>query len=90
MLFSQQKRIEKVEVKKTPWERYKENLGTTRPWDLLRPDAPKASKELEIKRLDICKECPEFMKLTKQCKKCGCVMTGKVKLIHATCPLEKW
>ena len=90
MLSSQRKQNRESEVKKTPWERYKENLGTTRPWDLLRPDAPKASEELETKRLDICKECPEFIKLTKQCKKCGCIMTGKVKLIHATCPLGKW
>lgn len=90
MLSSQRKQNRELEVKKTSWERYKENLGTTRPWDLLRPDAPRASKELETKRLDICKECPELMKLTKQCKKCGCVMTGKVKLIHATCPLGKW
>lgn len=74
----------------TAWERYKEKLGTTRPWDLLNPNAPKASEEKQKERMDICKQCPDFMKLTKQCKQCGCVMTGKVKLEIAECPLGKW
>jgi hypothetical protein len=31
-----------------------------------------------------------LMQITKQCKQCGCVMSAKVKLLHATCPLNKW
>jgi len=41
-------------------------------------------------RLDICKLCPELIKLTKQCKKCGCFMAIKTKLTGAACPLGKW
>ncbi len=29
------------------------------------------------KRMDICLGCPELIKLTKQCKKCGCLMNLK-------------
>jgi hypothetical protein len=41
-------------------------------------------------RLSICKACPELIKLTTQCKKCGCFMAAKTKLKMATCPLGKW
>jgi hypothetical protein len=42
------------------------------------------------KRYEICKSCPEFFKSTRQCKKCGCVMSIKVHIKEATCPLDKW
>lgn len=74
----------------TPWEKYKQKLGTTRPWDLLNSDVPRASVGVASARLEICLECPELIKVTKQCKQCGCVMPGKVKLLEATCPLNKW
>jgi hypothetical protein len=74
----------------TPWERYKEKLGTTRPWDLLNPNEPKSLDEDARARLDICEECPELIGLTKQCKQCGCLMPLKVKLKNAECPLGKW
>lgn len=74
----------------TPWEKYKERVGTTRPWDLLNPNVPRASVGVASARLEICLECPELIKVTKQCKQCGCVMPGKVKLLEAICPLNKW
>lgn len=46
--------------------------------------------ELINKRMSICLECPELIKITKQCKKCGCFMSVKTKLTNAACPLEKW
>jgi hypothetical protein len=72
------------------WQNYKAKLGTTRPWDLLNPNAPKAEEQVSEARYAICLECPELIKVTKQCKQCGCVMPGKVKLLQATCPLNKW
>jgi len=75
---------------KSAWQRYKENLGNTRPWDLVNPETEWASDEVAEKRYSICKECPELIKLTKQCKKCGCFMAAKTKLEKATCPLGKW
>jgi hypothetical protein len=72
------------------WERYKENLGSTRPWDLLSAQTKYVSKEAYSERLSICKGCPEFLSLTSQCKKCGCVMKLKAKLELAVCPINKW
>lgn len=41
-------------------------------------------------RYQICKACPEMIKMTKQCKKCGCFMAIKTRLQGATCPIGKW
>ncbi|MBM3910465.1 MAG: hypothetical protein FJ356_02315 [Thaumarchaeota archaeon] len=75
---------------KSKWQQYKENLGKTRPWDLLDPHAIVENPKTAEDRLAICKACPELIKLTTQCKKCGCFMTAKTKLKRAECPLGKW
>jgi len=74
----------------SPWQQWKQNLGETRPWDLINPQTQWATEEVSTNRLDICKSCPELIKPTSQCKKCGCFMTAKTKLALATCPLGKW
>ena len=74
----------------SPWQKWKQNLGETRPWDMLNPNTQYAPEEVATARLDICKGCPELIKSTHQCKKCGCFMILKTKLEHATCPLGKW
>lgn len=74
----------------TPWQRYKKNLGETRPWDIVNPETEWALEELANTRYSICQACPELIKLTKQCKKCGCFMAVKTKLQEAKCPLGKW
>jgi hypothetical protein len=71
------------------WSEYKEKNGVT-PLDLLNPMTKRSSEELEKSRIDICKACPELIKLTTQCKKCGCIMSAKVKLEAAKCPIGKW
>lgn len=74
---------------KTRWEQYKEKNGVT-PLDLLNPNTQKtASVESEL-RFKICKECPELLPITHQCRQCGCFMTLKTKLSAARCPLKKW
>ena len=73
-----------------PVQQWKENLGETRPWDLFKKTTEWADKEVFTERLEICKKCPELIKLTTQCKKCGCFMKVKTKLQDATCPLGKW
>jgi hypothetical protein len=75
---------------KSAWDKWKENLGETRPWDMLNPNVERAENELAQKRFEICQACPELIKVTNQCKKCGCFMHMKTKLKHAKCPLEKW
>jgi len=78
------------ESKLSPWEQYKKNLGTTRPWDMINPNIDRVSSEVAEKRFSTCQSCPELIKLTSQCKKCGCFMAAKTKLLNATCPLGKW
>jgi hypothetical protein len=77
-------------TEKNKWQKYKEKLGETRPWDLLNPNTEYAEQNEAERRYDICKACPELIDLTKQCKQCGCMMALKTKLQHATCPLNKW
>jgi len=74
----------------TPWQKYKQNLGETRPWDIVNPSTQWASAEVAEERFSICKACPELIKLTYQCKKCGCLMAMKTKLEKAVCPIGKW
>ena len=74
----------------TPWEKYKQNLGETRPWDILNPNTGWVNEEVASQRYSLCASCPELIQLTKQCKKCGCFMTYKTKLENATCPIGKW
>jgi hypothetical protein len=74
----------------SPWQEYKKKLGTTRPWDLLNPEVPRAEASVAQSRYATCLDCPELIQVTKQCKQCGCVMPRKVKLLEATCPLNKW
>jgi hypothetical protein len=75
---------------KSAWQKYKDNLGDVRPWDMLNPNSEWASEEEADRRYSICKGCPQLIKATKQCKKCGCFMVAKTKLAHAACPIGKW
>lgn len=72
------------------WQKYKEKLGETRPWDIVNPSTGWVDDVEGKRRFDICKSCPELIKLTKQCKQCGCFMAVKTKLEAATCPIGKW
>jgi hypothetical protein len=49
-----------------------------------------AKDEIKQKRLDICKSCEEFIKLTAQCDVCGCFMKVKTMIKSAKCPKGKW
>lgn len=72
------------------WEEWKESLGETRPWHLLDHSKLVEDKSISSDRLAICKTCPELIKLTTQCKKCGCFMAAKTKIQEAVCPIGKW
>jgi hypothetical protein len=79
-----------MEEKLSPYQQWKKNLGSTRPWDMINPNAEHVSEVLAKSRLDICKSCTFLIKATSQCKKCGCFMQAKTKLRHAECPEGKW
>lgn len=80
----------------TPWQEWKaknaerQASGVVRPWDLLNSENLNFDETVSAKRYEICEACPRFLKITKQCKECGCFMHLKVKLKEAVCPLEKW
>ena len=72
------------------WQQWKKNLGDTRPWDVVNPETEWAEEIVSQERYSICNSCPELVKLTKQCKKCGCFMSVKTRLKNASCPIGKW
>jgi len=49
-----------------------------------------AEKETQRRRMALCHRCDEFIKITNQCKQCGCFMAAKTRLKYAECPLGKW
>lgn len=49
-----------------------------------------ASEEIQNSRIEICKNCEYYFAPTTTCKKCGCFMMIKVKLLNAKCPMDKW
>lgn len=61
-----------------------------RPWDMLNKNIGRVTLELKEERLSMCRECPQLIKITEQCKKCGCHMPWKASLPHAECPIGKW
>ena len=73
-----------------PVQKFLDNLGETRPWDFLNPNVKYSPDEIANARYEMCKACPEFINITKQCKKCGCFMAAKTRLESATCPIGKW
>lgn len=77
-------------TEKSAWQKYKEKLGETRPWDLLNPNTEYVDEEISNTRFEICKACPRLIQATNQCRECGCFMNLKTKLEKATCPLHKW
>lgn len=76
-------------MSKSKWQEYKEKNGVT-PLDLLNPMTKHATEEMAASRMSICNSCPELIKLSTQCKKCGCFMALKTKIEAAKCPIGKW
>ena len=62
----------------------------TTPLDAINPFSEKVSDSVREKRMNICKQCPEMLKMTTTCKKCGCFMNVKTRLAKSECPLKKW
>lgn len=49
--------------------------------------------ELLNYRMQICDECDEMLRLTKNtkvCNHCGCFLDAKNRVIEEKCPLNKW
>jgi hypothetical protein len=61
-----------------------------KPWDFLNKNIGRVEQDIAEDRMDVCRSCEHFLKMTGQCKKCGCIMAIKSKLPNATCPIGKW
>lgn len=48
------------------------------------------SKAIYLQRIDVCKACPNLLKVIQTCKKCGCVVPAKALIPSAVCPEDKW
>ena len=73
---------------KNAWEEYKAKNNVT-PIDLFIKNNYIEKIESD-KRMQTCLGCEHLIKLTHQCKKCGCLMNLKTKLSEAKCPINKW
>lgn len=56
----------------------------------LKDTAALLSEEERNVRYNICKSCENFVSLTNQCTRCGCIMAAKTYLPFAECPVGKW
>jgi len=50
----------------------------------------KADPATIASRFKHCIQCPHLIKRTSTCKKCGCFMKIKTKLVNSKCPIGKW
>jgi hypothetical protein len=74
----------------SPWKKWKEAQGESRPWHLIDPSVQKVEDQVAALRLSMCRSCEHLIKATTQCSKCGCFMQLKTKLANAECPIGKW
>ena len=65
-------------------------MSDSSPLDFFKKDTEYISSDIFKKRLSVCKNCPLFIKITNQCRQCGCFMNLKAKLSHASCPIGNW
>ena len=84
-------------MEKSQWEIYleekkqrEEKMEKVSIFDLLDKDKYSKNKEEIDRRISICESCDHFIKMTKQCSKCGCFMQLKTRLTNASCPIGKW
>ena len=68
----------------------REKIMTAKPWDMLNPNIGRVSEATLEARLESCRGCEHFIRLSGQCKKCLCFMKLKAQLPHAECPVGRW
>ena len=75
---------------KTPWQKYKDSIKQSRPWDKFDSNSISVSEDVYEQRIKICKSCPKLILDINVCSECGCLMPIKAKLDQAFCPIGKW
>ena len=51
---------------------------------------PEPLDEATESRLAICRACEHFATLPQRCRRCGCLLSLKVRLASSHCPIGKW
>ena len=46
--------------------------------------------DLGERRMEICRSCPNYIKIVGTCAECGCFMPAKTKMKSQSCPIGKW
>ena len=49
-----------------------------------------APAKLVKQRRQICKVCPHLIRVTGNCKKCGCFVEAKTEYLNEFCKIGKW
>ena len=49
-----------------------------------------ASMKDRLKRAELCHSCEHYRRVTRQCRKCGCIINLKVMIANSVCPIGKW
>tara|TARA_Y100000817_G_scaffold293553_1_gene266624 strand:+ start:4023 stop:4382 length:360 start_codon:yes stop_codon:yes gene_type:complete len=57
---------------------------------ILKGEKLSADSIVSEKRLEICNQCPKFIKEQGRCSLCGCFLKAKVRIVSETCPIGKW
>ena len=57
---------------------------------LARGERITVAKDVSEKRLEICLECPKYIKSQSRCSLCGCYIKAKAKMLSEACPIGKW
>lgn len=58
--------------------------------DVLHGKLVLSEAELTAERLKVCNECPSFKRMARQCEICGCFIDLKIRILNASCPIDKW
>jgi len=49
-----------------------------------------ASSKDRFDRVSICQACDQYLRSTRQCRMCGCLVSVKIAWADSECPLDKW
>src|SRR5262245_51428511 len=51
---------------------------------------PIVDDDEHARRLDICRDCPEFIADRTACRLCGCSLIVKARWVEQHCPIDRW
>ena len=49
-----------------------------------------ADDEMYHARVEVCKQCDQYLESTLRCNECGCFVPFKAQMRKSNCPIGKW